>query len=826
MFVKPNMPKVFPTLILLLFLSPALQATQGNKTIQAVRVETAPQLDGRLSDPLWQQAPPASGFMQYEPHNDRPASFESEVRVLFNDQSVFIGALLYDPNPDSILTELGLRDANDKLNADQFYVDINPFNDGIYGFRFKVSASGVETDINMSGSGGDRGDLNWDAVWRSQVSITDKGWIVEMEIPYAALRFPKRNVEDWGINFWREVRRTRESSSWNFVDRRIGNAMGSMGLLRGMEDINPPLRLAFFPYVVGYMEKNGGEQGWGNTFNGGMDVKLGLSESFTLDMTLVPDFGQVHSDARVLNLSPYEVQYDEKRQFFTEGTELFSKADLFYSRRIGAQPKGYRDVSSQLDENEIVKENPQETRLINATKFSGRTSGGLGIGIFNAMTAPSHAILRDTLTGETRNVTTQPFTNYNLVVLDQSLPNNSYVSLVNTNVSGAIQGYMANVTGTDFRLLDRSNMFRISGKGAISQQYFETLDDNFGYKYDLSLGKYGGTWQYSYGRSVISDTYEQNDLGYLRRNNEVEDELSLSYNVFKPFWRILNYSTGFSMEYARLFNPNTFTGLDIDYSLRVLFDTRFFINLGASYEPKGQRDYFEPRVPGRFYETGEAWRFDLMFSTDYRKRVYLDGNIEYNKVSSYYDQQSFSFYLNPTFRASDRLNLSYGLNFGENHNDLGYVDHWSPDSIFFGLRQSPTTINTLKATYIFNNRLSLDFDLRHYWSRVFYDGDYFLLNENGRLELWAEDLQINDINYNAFTIDTKLTWNFAPGSQLSLVWKNIIDTQGSQVSHNFLENLERTLNEPQVNSFSLKILYYIDYPMIKRTAGKVFSKHS
>ena len=175
MFVKPNMPKVFPTLILLLFLSPALQATQGNKTIQAVRVETAPQLDGRLSDPLWQQAPPASGFMQYEPHNDRPASFESEVRVLFNDQSVFIGALLYDPNPDSILTELGLRDANDKLNADQFYVDINPFNDGIYGFRFKVSASGVETDINMSGSGGDRGDLNWDAVWRSQVSITDKG---------------------------------------------------------------------------------------------------------------------------------------------------------------------------------------------------------------------------------------------------------------------------------------------------------------------------------------------------------------------------------------------------------------------------------------------------------------------------------------------------------------------------------------------------------------------------------------------------------------------------------------------------------------------------
>lgn len=804
----------------ILFAFPA-NAQQGRKTLPALRVEKAPLLDGSMSDPLWQLALPAKGFLQYEPYNDRPATFESEVRVLFNDQSVFIGAMLFDSSPDSILTELGLRDADDKLNADQFWVDINPFNDGIYGFRFKVSASGVETDINMSGSSGDRGDINWDAVWRSHVSMTDKGWIVEMEIPYSALRFPKNNVEDWGINFWREVRRSRESSSWNFVDRRINNVMGSMGLLSGMEDINPPLRLALFPYVVGYIENNGENEGWGRTFNGGMDVKLGLSESFTLDMTLVPDFGQVHSDARILNLSPFEVQYDEKRQFFTEGTDLFSKANLFYSRRIGSQPKGYRDVRNQLGVQEIVDENPQETRLINATKFSGRTSGGLGIGIFNGMTAASHATLRDTLTGNTRQVTTQPFTNYNLVVLDQSLPNNSYVSLVNTNVTGAVKGYVANVTGTEFRLLDRSNMFRISGQGAVSQQYFEALDNNFGYKYDLNLGKYGGTWQYRYSRSVISDTYEQNDLGYLRRNNEIEDDLSLSYNIFEPFWRILNLSTGLGFEYARLFNPNTFTGMDIDYELRVLFDNRFFINFDASYDPKGARDYFEPRVPGRFYETDDSYRFDLMVSTDYRKRVYLDGNFEFSKVNSIYDQQAYSIYLRPTFRANDRLNISYGLSFSEEKNDIGYVDHWSPDSVFFALRQTPTTVNTLHATYIFNNRLSLDFDLRHYWSRVSYDGDYFFLKSDGRLEPWQEDLQIDDINYNAFTIDTKLTWNFAPGSQLSLVWKNIIDTSGSEVSHNFLENLERTLNEPQINSLSLKILYYIDYQMINKTFSTI-----
>ena len=191
-------------LIVFFVFNPA-QAQNGRRTITALRVSHPPKMDGTLSDPIWQLAMPANNFLQYEPHNDRPASFNSEVKVLFDDNSLYIGAMLYDPRPDSILTELGLRDADDKLNADQFWVDINPFNDGVYGFRFKVSASGVQTDINLSGGRtggfGRQGDLNWDAVWKSFVTITDHGWIVEMEIPYSALRFPKGAVQDWGINF-------------------------------------------------------------------------------------------------------------------------------------------------------------------------------------------------------------------------------------------------------------------------------------------------------------------------------------------------------------------------------------------------------------------------------------------------------------------------------------------------------------------------------------------------------------------------------------------------------------------------------------------------
>ncbi|MFO7997638.1 MAG: DUF5916 domain-containing protein [Bacteroidales bacterium] len=821
--------KLFVPFFIFLLFFPAfsIQAARAfnepAKTI-AVRTSEPPHLDGSLSDPAWEKANIASGFNQYDPHNDRPASHETFVRVLYDDDALYIGAFMYDPSPDSILTELGLRDSGDNLNADRFWVDINPFNDGINGFRFQVSASGVQTDLNMSGAGNGggfrRGDSNWDAVWESSVGRTEDGWIVEMAIPYAALRFPHGEAHEWGINFWREIRRKRESSSWNFVNRRIGDVIASMGVINGIYGIDPPLRLAFFPYLSNYVENNGMNEGWTNTFNGGMDLKLGISPAFTMDVTLIPDFGQVQSDAQVLNLSPYEVKFDENRQFFTEGTELFGKADLLYSRRIGATPTGRSIPFHERREHEVIAENPPETRMINATKLSGRTGGGLGIGVFNAMTAESHATLRDTLTGDERLLTTQPFTNYNLLVLDQSLRNNSFISLVNTNVLGSREGYTANVTGTELRLLDRSNMYRISGTAALSQQYYDQQKDVFGFKYDLSIGKVGGTWQYGYARSAISDTYDQNDMGFLRRNNEIEDDLSFSHNIFVPFWRVLNMSNAISLEYSRLYDPNTFTGMELAYRNRTLFDTRYMLFFNLNYLPVGRRDYFEPRAPGRFYETDPGYRVSLRYSSDYRKRIYFNGNFGFGRLFSEYNQSGYEIDFRPSFRASDRFNLSWGSSFKENMNEIGYVLQLNPDSVFFGKRNTPTLTNTLQSTYIFTTKLSLDLAFRHYWSRAVYDGEFFFLKSDGRLQPWTGDMQIADINYNAFTIDLKLTWNFAPGSQLTAVWKNVIDNRGSDLPDGFLDNLTRTLREPQINSFSVKFLYYLDYQTIRRISRR------
>lgn len=151
-----------------------------------------------------------------------------------------------------------------------------------------------------------------------------------------------------------------------------------------------------------------------------MDVKYGISDAFTLDMTLIPDFGQAQSDNKVLNLSPFEVQFNENRQFFTEGTELFNKGGLFYSRRIGGTPLNYGKAYNNLQDGEEVVENPLAPQLYNATKISGRTAKGLGIGFFNATSGRTVATIRNS-EGIERQVETDPLTNFNVLVFDQNL---------------------------------------------------------------------------------------------------------------------------------------------------------------------------------------------------------------------------------------------------------------------------------------------------------------------------------------------------------------------------------------------------------------------
>lgn len=670
------------------------------------------------------------------------------------------------------------------------------------------------------GGGGMGRQDNWDAVWESEVSINDKGWSAEIKIPYSALRFPKEKIQTWGFNFWREIRRIREQSSWNYVDRNIGTPINQLGEIRNISNITPPLRLSLTPYVSGYFEKNSEAAKPAFTYNGGLDIKLGLNESFTVDATLVPDFGQVQSDDQILNLTPYEVKYNEKRPFFMEGTELFNKGNIFYSRRIGSKPRMYDDAAGNLGTNEIVLHNPQEARLINATKLSGRTRSGLGVGVFNALTKEMFATIEDTLAGNTRYIKTEPFTNFNMLVLDQSLRNNSYISLANTNVwrnnLRDEKYYTANVTATDLNIQTRSKLYSISGKAALSQKYYDNKSPAYGHSYDMRFGKTGGALRAEYRLEALSETFDPNDMGYLRRNNEFNNELQVSYNINRPFWKINSTRNSFQFSYSQLYSPRVFTQTQISLSNFIVFRNFWTTNFRIELSPKGSNDYYEPRVSGRYYHKGAELMTMLSFDSNRNKKFSLGVRGLYTTIWSDYNQKDYMISVNPAIRLSNRFSINHQFLYMSSINDIGFVENYESGEIFFGKRDNKTITNTLTAGYIFTANSYVSFRMRHYWAVANYGSDFYLLKTDGRLEKNSAYSKNNDDNFNSFNVDMVYTWRFAPGSELTLVWKNAIYSNGDYIYNDFGANLQNMFNSPQTNSLSLKILYYLDYQYLKK----------
>ncbi|MFM7895783.1 MAG: DUF5916 domain-containing protein [Flavobacterium sp.] len=246
----------------------------------------------------------ATNFISLEPKNGTPIpeEFKTEVKILYSDDAIYVGVVLHDPNPDKILKELVERD--NIGTSDYFGVFINGYNDGQQEFRFFVTAANGQIDTNFTSSGGEDG--SWNAIWESNARITDFGYVIEMKIPYAALRFPEQEQQTWGLNFFREVRRERQKYTWSPIDNKIGAISQQAGLLTGIENIKTPTRLFLIPYSSFYLSGSEAQKTKGE-LKGGLDVKYGINDAFTLDAILVPDFGQTKFDNVVLNLGPFEL---------------------------------------------------------------------------------------------------------------------------------------------------------------------------------------------------------------------------------------------------------------------------------------------------------------------------------------------------------------------------------------------------------------------------------------------------------------------------------------------------------------------------------------
>lgn len=790
---------------------------KSKKTIIAVRVDHPPKIDGIMDEVFWNNVPVAGDFVEYTPRNGTVPPVKTELRVVYDDYAVYFAAVMFDPHPDSILKELGKRDQIEELTTDYISFDILPYNDGLNMFEFKVSPSGLQNDCKYSAIGQ---DITWDVVWESAAKIDSDRWVAEIAIPYSALRFPRIDEQVWGINFWRNFHRKNEFSTWTFVDNKVQDIFKYYGELKGISKIKPPVRLSFSPYLSGYIEKNPDSKNPEALLRGGLDLKYGINESFTLDMMVVPDFGQVQSDDLILNLTPFEVKYNEKRQFFTEATELFNKCNIFYTRRVGSLPRDYYLPYYSLQQDEKVEKNPEETRIINATKISGRNVKGLGIGLFNAMTTNTWATVSDTVTGTSKKIMTQPFTNYNVLVFDQNLKNNSYITVINTNYFTPDSRYTANVTGVETRLKNKKSTFSFLGRFNVSQKFQEGNLPFRGYQYNVTISKPSGKFQYQLYREETNERYDPNDMGFLTNNNQTRNQLKLGYYIFDPFWVVLNNQSEFYVTYYSMYYPNSFETLKFLLNNSTSFKNFWNIYLEGSVYPFGYHDFYEPRTWGEVYKKPKFCDATFFMGTNGRKKFRLQSTL-YVMNSPEDNHSDFYAELIPRFRFSDRFTISFSTSLEKDLNSYGWVETQADSlnnlTIYFGRRDVTTVQNILTSKYIFSTKTSLTLRLRHYWSTARYLS-YYTLNLNGYLD--PSDAWLNkDINYNAFTIDLKFIWYFAPGSEMSVVWKNSIDTWDDVVIDNYWKDLNRTINAPQSNSFSIKILYYLDYLSIK----KVFS---
>ena len=797
-------------IILLIVLIPSISIGQS-KSLVALRIEEKINIDGFAEEKSWNSADIATGFIERNPTEGNPPQQKTEVQILYDDNAIYVLARCYDKSPDSILTQLGERDdiggRRNSLNTDVFKVSFDTYGNMLDAFTFAISASGIQGDSRIS-------DPSFNAVWDSATNIGDDGWIAEMRIPYYAIRFPKGDKQIWRIQFEREIRRTRQEVQWSFVPKNVETEINFWGTLEGLNEIEDPLRLSLSPYVSAFSESFDGQSTVG--YGAGADLKLGLNESFTLDMTLLPDFSQVRSDNIVKNLGAFEVVFEEQRPFFQEGVELFNLGDLFYSRRIGGVPEKYGEVFSQLDSTETIIENPITSRLVNVAKISGRNKKGLGIGVMNAITASAEATIENTITGERRFFETNPLVNYNIISFDQNLPNNSSVYLINLNTMRVGNFNDANVTAIGTNIVSKNSSYAISGDIKLSQRDTSLFDnilkvnDNDGLSYTISFSKIKGNFKYALSSENKSPQFNPNDLGVNFQTNIRTHSINLQYNKYNPFWILNSSYNSFTFDIEQDYTTGQL--LKKKYSGRYFFITPDFIALfvNMSSQVGDGIDLFESRVTGQNFIVPEFYYNGIGISTDYRKKLAIDGDIGYGRgyFTNYVKNSYFEVNFEPIIRLSDKLTLRPSTNYSIFLNGAGFAGYFD-GAPKYGVRDVRTLTNIIQGKYLFKNNLSLTLRIRHYWSYGLYDyyGD---LDEEGYIIRDDNFTGNADFNFNAFNTDLIFGWQFAPGSFLNVVYKNALQRDEQNIVTSYFRNLGSVFDENQRNTITLKVVYFFD----------------
>ncbi len=510
-----------PALALLAVLA-AIGASAGAAAappeITAARAERPPVLDGSLDDEVWRRAPAVDLFRQLRPEEGRPSSQRTEVRLAFDAHALYVAIVAFDRAPDEIVSALGRRD--DFPESDWVAVLLDSQGDRRASNWFLVNAAGTMAD-GASVEGG--GDTEWDGVWRVEVARRPDGWAAEFEIPLSTLRFSGDRPPHFGIGFKRWLSRRKEESMWPFVPINSPTFMPNLADVRGLDGVRPGLSLQLLPYAAATLQPSfqGGSLAPRDTAsaNVGFDAKYSVGGGLTLDATVNPDFAQVELDPAVINLSAFEVYFQERRAFFLEGVDIFQSAgQMLYTRRIGAAPP----VPAPQHGGDLVEVTPR-ARILGALKLTGNVRPGTAIGLLSAAVDEAFAVERAE-DGAAHRLLATPYTIYSVARIRQAVGDASTVGGTVTHVGRAAGRQDALVAGADFDLRGQGD-YTLSGRAGASftQACDPVLRPAFGGGCDpigtsVSGGKTAGELQVRGEVGYLGAELDVNDLGFLQHS--------------------------------------------------------------------------------------------------------------------------------------------------------------------------------------------------------------------------------------------------------------------------------------------------------------------
>jgi len=871
---------------LTLFLIFSLQAQDSTEVIikkkyttQSLGAYAAPTINGILEDEAWNLVEWGSDYIEWQPDENTPPSYQTQFKILYDSKNLYIGVRCFDDEPDKIVKRLSRRDGFD---GDWVEFNIDSYFDKRTAFSFTITAAGVKGDEFISNNG-NNWDASWNPIWYAKTNIDAKGWTAELRIPLSQLKFGNAEEQVWGLQSTRRFFRNEERSLWQRKPVDQPGWVSEFGELHGLKNIEPQKQLEIQPYTVAKTETYEAEEGnpfrdgSENNITAGLDAKIGITNDLTLDLTVNPDFGQVDADPSAIALDGFQIFFQERRPFFVENKNIFdfsvsqSEAgntfgsdNIFYSRRIGRSPQGYPDTS----DDEFVDQ-PDNTPIIGAAKFSGKTKDGWAIGVLESVTAQRTAtIINDE--GGTRKEMVEPLTNYFVGRLQKDFnERNSYIGGIFTATNREQIPEQLNFLhdaaytgGLDFKhqwanrdwyVGGNINMSHVRGSEEAITNTQESITHLFGRVGadhvavdttrtsltgtggNMQIGKVGnGHWKFESGATWRSPELELNDIGFQRQADDIRHYTWIGYQTLKPdstFRRVgINYNHWTAWDFQGnhnylQFNTNSWQNWKNNYQS----------NIGFNIAPI-EYSNFALRGGPRLRQS--PWvSFWNNISTDYRKKLrfsfYHQGRKALdNSIKNYYMEGGF------VYQPINALRVSVFPSLDINHDKLQFIDN------FDDVNGSPRYLNgkidqrtlsmSVRLNYTINPNLTIQYwgqpfisrgrysEFKHITdpvAKVFEDRFVQYTSEQTSLTdgTYAIDEDLDgvtdfsfdnpDFSFVQFRSNLVIRWEYIPGSEIFLVWSQDVSRSGDPTA-GLLPGLgDNIFGQKPQNIFLLKATY-------------------